>query len=190
MIIQQVRSLAPISIHWYLVCSTIMNEKGAHNNPAGTSPGHVQPQEVPREGETPEEALQRRIEEGNIGKGKTLRRWKDTEEKVRDITHAIGFHWEHPFTIEAIRSKPIRPDAIYGTINKVSWSILLRSSSYIHSIDTAAVAVAISCKFSVTCRQLVCVERFCSNKSVHHFPVVIRTSTNCCKVLFLRGGIF
>ena len=35
-----------------------------------------------REGETAEEALQRRIEEGKIGKGKTLRRWKDTEEKV------------------------------------------------------------------------------------------------------------
>ncbi len=35
-----------------------------------------------REGETGEEALQRRIEEGKIGKGKTLRRWKDTEEKV------------------------------------------------------------------------------------------------------------
>lgn len=38
--------------------------------------------DVAREGETPEEALQRRIEEGKIGKGKTLRRWKDTEEKV------------------------------------------------------------------------------------------------------------
>ncbi|CAN0305652.1 unnamed protein product [Ectocarpus sp. 6 AP-2014] len=38
-----------------------------------------------REGETPEEALQRRIEEGNIGKGKTLRRWKDTEEKQRMV---------------------------------------------------------------------------------------------------------
>ncbi|CAM9522981.1 unnamed protein product, partial [Ectocarpus fasciculatus] len=38
-----------------------------------------------REGETAEEALQRRIEEGNIGKGKTLRRWKDTEEKQRMV---------------------------------------------------------------------------------------------------------
>lgn len=39
-----------------------------------------------REGETPEESLQRRIEEGKIGKGKTLRRWKDTEQKVRMIS--------------------------------------------------------------------------------------------------------
>ncbi|CAM9615631.1 unnamed protein product, partial [Hapterophycus canaliculatus] len=38
-----------------------------------------------REGETREEALQRRIEEGKIGKGKTLRRWKDTEEKQRMV---------------------------------------------------------------------------------------------------------
>lgn len=37
-----------------------------------------------REGETAETALQRRIEEGKIGKGKTLRRWRDTEEKVID----------------------------------------------------------------------------------------------------------
>ena len=69
-----------------------MNEKDAYSNAARNSPGPAQQQGVPREGETPEEALQRRIEEGNIGKGKTLRRWKDTEEKVRDITHVIGPH--------------------------------------------------------------------------------------------------
>lgn len=34
------------------------------------------------DGETEEETLQRRIEEGKIGKGKTLRRWKNTEAKV------------------------------------------------------------------------------------------------------------
>lgn len=34
------------------------------------------------DGETAEEALQRRIDQGKIGKGKTLRRWKTTEEKV------------------------------------------------------------------------------------------------------------
>lgn len=34
------------------------------------------------DGETEEEALERRIDEGKIGKGKTLRRWMDTEEKV------------------------------------------------------------------------------------------------------------
>lgn len=43
------------------------------------------PQEDIRTGETEEEALQRRIEEGKIGKGKTLRRWKDTEEKVHTL---------------------------------------------------------------------------------------------------------
>ena len=35
-----------------------------------------------REGETPEDALQRRIAEGKIGKGRNVRKWRDTEEKV------------------------------------------------------------------------------------------------------------
>lgn len=39
-------------------------------------------QDYIREGETAEEALQRRIEEGRIGKGRNVRKWKDTEEKV------------------------------------------------------------------------------------------------------------
>lgn len=45
------------------------------------------------EGETEEEALQRRIDEGNVGKGETLRRWKDTEEKVslRGLLDRLGF---------------------------------------------------------------------------------------------------
>ena len=61
------------------------------DNPGGTSPASPGPkQETVIEGETPEEALQRRIEEGKIGKGKTLRRWKDTEEKVRRWTIIHG----------------------------------------------------------------------------------------------------
>lgn len=46
-----------------------------------------------REGETPEESLQRHIEEGKIGKGKTLRRWKDTEQKVRVLFFVDSFYW-------------------------------------------------------------------------------------------------
>ncbi|CAM9901714.1 unnamed protein product, partial [Ascophyllum nodosum] len=38
-----------------------------------------------REGETPEDALQRRIAEGKIGKGRNVRKWRDTEEKQRRV---------------------------------------------------------------------------------------------------------
>ncbi|CAM9282812.1 unnamed protein product [Scytosiphon promiscuus] len=51
----------------------------------GDEDQHDSDEDDVREGETREEALQRRIEEGKIGKGKTLRRWKDTEEKQRMV---------------------------------------------------------------------------------------------------------
>eukprot|EP00903_Cladosiphon_okamuranus_P008814 g8441.t1 len=73
-------------------------ENGGASTTAQNGSGNEQDfddEEDIREGETAEEALQRRIEEGKIGKGKTLRRWKDTEEKQRRVET-----WRHQSKVQ------------------------------------------------------------------------------------------